>query len=57
MFAAMAKKVKEMHPKENPEVIASEITMANKEYFDWLIALNDRQEGNVSKDGLMVKQE
>ena len=53
----MAKKVKEMHPKENPEVIASEITMANKEYFDWLIALNDRQEGNVSKDGLMVKQE
>jgi gluconate kinase len=56
-FAAMAKKIKDLHPKKNPEIIASEVTMANKEYFDWLIALNDRSAGKTTKDGLIVKKE
>ena len=43
MFSLMVSKVKELHKRDNPEVIASEITMANREYYNWLVSLNDRE--------------
>ena len=37
MFQLLVNKVKEVHPYEVPEVIATEVTHAFKPYYDWVI--------------------
>jgi periplasmic divalent cation tolerance protein len=35
-FKKIGKAIKELHPYEIPEIIATPITAANKEYLDWI---------------------